>query len=651
MFRTIRRLFLPNPLDWMLKRMASRGGTKILLGWNRGLGDIPLGLYAIVQRIRQYIPEAEITFLIRENLREGFSMLEGIKILVAPDWKRGQAYSAKESLKSLGIDPKAFDLVIERPSPNDWVRKSRGTLTPRLKWDASYDALATSFSLPEGFLYIGVQLCAETNHGSWRNWPVEQWHELLSRLAKMPHVKVLLFGYGKEPEITYPNVIDLRGKTTLFELLSVIKNRCHAVVLPDSGILSMLYYLDVSFPLQVISLWTDCEGVLKQGVFSPNRELIHRPLIGQRRDPTTIASYTVLQELFPAKPLLRCQQAAHVKLRPVENVGVILLAGGQGSRLGFAGPKGLFPIQGKSLFQWICDKVDPHIPIAVMTAPCNHEATVSFFQKNGFFGKEIHFFQQGTLLMRDAKRRPLDITAPDGNGSVFKAFEQAGLNQLFAAKGIRHISVVPVENPLADPVDPSLISWALETGADAVIKCMEVEAGERAGVLIEREGRCEILEYTECYRNDLQNRFLAASGLPQNSQAHSGLAFRQGSLAPHTKPEDLPCQNPDSSSRFGIDAYEAYKYAYTGMMILSPSLMKQAAQIDLPLHWVWKQIGVYFGKKKFAWKGERFIFDLLPFANRVEALCFPRAEIYAPLKEPGNLRQIEQKLMHKSYII
>jgi ADP-heptose:LPS heptosyltransferase len=59
-------------LDWKLKKMASRGERKILLAWNRGLGDIALGLYAIIQRIREFIPDAEITFLIRENLQEGF---------------------------------------------------------------------------------------------------------------------------------------------------------------------------------------------------------------------------------------------------------------------------------------------------------------------------------------------------------------------------------------------------------------------------------------------------------------------------------------------------------------------------------------------------------------------------------------------------
>ena len=119
MFRTLARIFLPNKFDWMLKRTARKGGKKILLGWNRGLGDIALGLYAMVQRIRELVPGAEITFITRENLRDGFSMLEGVKTIIAPDWKRGSPAKIDESLK------KQFDRVVDKPSPTDWVRWQR----------------------------------------------------------------------------------------------------------------------------------------------------------------------------------------------------------------------------------------------------------------------------------------------------------------------------------------------------------------------------------------------------------------------------------------------------------------------------------------------------------------------------------------------
>lgn len=74
MFRTFSRKFLPNRLDWMLKRMAKRSGKNVLLCWNRGLGDIALGLAAIVHRINYFVPDATIHVLTRSNLEQGFSL-------------------------------------------------------------------------------------------------------------------------------------------------------------------------------------------------------------------------------------------------------------------------------------------------------------------------------------------------------------------------------------------------------------------------------------------------------------------------------------------------------------------------------------------------------------------------------------------------
>ena len=99
MFRTFSRIFLPNRLDFICRYARLRHRKRILLAWNRGLGDIALGLYAIVERIHQLIPDAEITFLIRANLQDGFSLLRGVHTIVAPDWKRGEPYDVKETLK------------------------------------------------------------------------------------------------------------------------------------------------------------------------------------------------------------------------------------------------------------------------------------------------------------------------------------------------------------------------------------------------------------------------------------------------------------------------------------------------------------------------------------------------------------------------
>ncbi len=623
----------------MLRKAARKGCLKILLGWNRGLGDIALGLYAIVHRIREFVPNAEITFLTRENLQDGFTMLENVRILAAPNWKRGEKQSVRETLGKIGLDPKHFDLIIERPSPTDWVRWQRGTLVPKLKWDPVYEDLWKSFDLPDGYTYICVQPVAETNYGLWRNWPPDRWRDLFERLEKMQNVKVLCFGFGSQPQFPFKNVIDLRGKTSLFQLLSIVKNRCKVAILPDSGILSMLYYLDAQFPIRIVSLWADPDhGILKQGVFSPNQALNHCPLIGEKRDLSSVSAKEVIDRIFPAKPLLTCPRDSEiepgsiqkiyrakeslVKLdsmrqgqieaerpdrggpspsgkgdeegrfgkvaaspnspnRTERGIGVILLAGGQGSRLGLTGPKGTFQVREKSLFQWICDQIPVDIPIAVMTSPLNHAETVAFFEKHRFFEREVGFFQQGLLPMLDEKKRPLGILAPDGNGSVFKSFAESKMIDLFEKKGIDLISIVPVENRLADPADPVFISFVRKTDADAALKCIERKAGDAMGALVEREGRIEVVEY------------------------------------------------------FDADATVQYRYSYTGMMAMKLSFMKRMAKVDLPLHCVWKK-----AKDAFAWKREMFIFDALPFADRAKALCYSRSQIYAPLKSKENLAEI-----------
>ncbi len=299
MFRTFSRHFLPNRLDWLCKRTAKRKGRKILLAWNRGLGDIALGLYAIVHRIRALVPHAEISFLVRENLLDGFSLLDGVEAFAALGWKRGEPYDVEQSLLAIGRDPKAYDLIIPWPSPSDWVRWQHGTLVPRLSWKKEYDDLWKRFSLDEGVIYIGAQASAETNYGLWRNWPEGRWREFFEGLRRYPKVRTLLFGYGNTPCYESDQIIDLRGKTTLFELLSIIKNRCSHLIAPDSGVLSMAYYLDQPFPLQVISLWADPKhGILKQNVASPNPLLVHRPLIGSHRDCSSISAESVLTTLF-----------------------------------------------------------------------------------------------------------------------------------------------------------------------------------------------------------------------------------------------------------------------------------------------------------------------------------------------------------------
>ena len=583
MFRTFARNFLPNPLDWKLKRAKKRGAKTVLLCWNRGLGDIALGLAAIIHRIRDALPDARISVLTRKNLKEGFTLLDGLEILVATDWERGGVYDWREALPG-----RSFDLVLEKPSPTDWCQWQHKRFTPRLKWVPAHDKLSEKFDLEEGFTYIGVQVVAETQYGLWRNFSLQRWNELFDRLEKRGNIKVLLFGFGSEIQFPHPMICDLRGKTSFFELLSIIKNRCTALIVPDSGLTSMTYYLDLSFPIRLITLWADPNhGILKQGVASPNPKLVHIPLIGQNRSLNSVSAEQVENALFPkktSKPLLFCESAETILPQSITQAACVIMAGGQGSRLGFLGPKGLFPLLDKTLFQHLLEKIPLAMPVAIMISPQNSEATKTYFEKNNFFGRNILFFEQTALPLLDGKYRAVGW-GPDGNGSVYASLLHSGILGQFERLGVQSVFFNPIDNPLADPADGRLL--ALDV--DVAIKCVKRIKGESMGALTEE---LSVVEY------------------------------------------------------FDVDK-DHFSYSYTGQVALSLKFIKQAANLSLPLHWVRKKASIS-GSEMSVWKREKFLFDAFPFAAKRGALCYERQMCYAPIKGAEQKEAVEKLLRKKT---
>jgi len=593
-FRTFSRRFLPNRLDWILKRAAKRGQRKILICWNRGLGDIPLGLAALTYRIFYFLPDASICILTRPNLREGFSLLKGVTTLVDPAWKRGQPTDWKQSLAKLGIPEAEFDLVLEKPSPSDWCCWQHKTFVPRLTWDPQHDALCQKFNLSDAFFTIGVQVEAETNYGLWRNWPEYRWKEFFDLLAAKGNVRVLLFGFEARQFFSHPMVIDLRGKTTLLELLSIIKNRCSAIVLPDSGILSSFYYLDVVCPMRIVSLWADPRhGILKQGVASPNPQVIHMPLIGEQKDLSTVTPQAVIEALFPkqlATPLRSCTKREEVigsSEMVLAKSGCVILAGGQGSRLGRMEPKGLFRILDKSLFQHLLEKVPVSMPIAIMTSPLNHRETVDYLERNEFFGRQITFFQQEVVDLLNENYQAVGV-GPNGNGSLYRSLVESGTLERFENVGVDTLVIVSVDNPLADPADEKLVLFHRQMETDVTIKCVERKKNESMGALGVRQNKLCIVEY------------------------------------------------------FAIEE-DKFWFSYTGQVVLSSRFIRKAACLNLPYHWVRKKSRSEEGEK-WVWKRERFLFDAFSSADSVKALCYPREMCYAPIKVDENRGAVETLL-------
>lgn len=290
---------LPNPFFLLLKKAKIRRQSRFLVLWNRGLGDIPLGLFALVQKIKTKIPHAEISFITREDLYDAFAMLDGVFVHAHPSLKRGDKPSLEELMRDLKLSPSNYDCFIEKIDTDRWLSWQLGRVTPKLIWKKNFDHLSLKFSL-KGKDYIGIHVSSETGqfYGYNKNWPKENFQKLFEKILKGNERKILLFGFKQDDDFNHQNIVDLRGKTTIFEMLSIMKNHCSHFVAPDSGILSLSYYLDERFPLKMISLWADPkQGILKQNVASPNPLYEHKPLIAPEKKIENISVEVVYREL------------------------------------------------------------------------------------------------------------------------------------------------------------------------------------------------------------------------------------------------------------------------------------------------------------------------------------------------------------------
>lgn len=284
MLKRFLRLVLPNPFKRLLKRSKKQGKRQFLILWNRGMGDIALGLYGLCLRIREYIPNAQITFLTRSDLEEAFKLLENVNVIIDPNMVRGQPYSIDSRL-----DTSQYDMILLKPDPTYWLRDQIGKVIPRLCWNSALDTPIQHKKC------VGIHVSTETGsyYGYEKNWPKIKWKELIGKLTQEMGYEVILFGLAKDADFEMCQVRDLRGKTTLFEMISVIKNECAYLIAPDSGVLSLVYYIDASFPLKIISLWSDPrQGILKAKVGSPNPLLTHSPLV--KEDLSTLPVQDVL---------------------------------------------------------------------------------------------------------------------------------------------------------------------------------------------------------------------------------------------------------------------------------------------------------------------------------------------------------------------
>jgi hypothetical protein len=274
-----------------LERAARDPRAEYLFFWNRGLGDIALGLVPLFARVRARRPDARIVVATREELRVPFQMTDADEVHVLPRLEREARLGAMEICRPLRLDPRRFAAIFEYPDPNRWIEGKRREHPPRLRWVESWNARADAL-LPEdpAVTYVGVHVSSETAryYGYRKDWPAQQWQSLFRRFGE-PRLRFVLLGYERAEAFEGANLVDLRGRTDFATLMALVRHRLAVLVAPDSGVLTMAYYIDAPFDLQVISLWADPrQGVLRQECASPNPRLVHAPLAAPGEDITRL---------------------------------------------------------------------------------------------------------------------------------------------------------------------------------------------------------------------------------------------------------------------------------------------------------------------------------------------------------------------------
>lgn len=307
-------------------------------------------------------------------------------------------------------------------------------------------------------------------------------------------------------------------------------------------------------------------------------------------------------DLFQAMP--RNEHLTHLGEKRIGEgkVAALLLAGGQGTRLGSRYlSKGFYPIgllSKRSLFAIFAGKVrsasrkwQRALPLAIMTSPLNHEAIVSYFAENGNFGlleSQLHFFQQSLLPFLDEQERQLPEKGPSGNGVAILELFRSGIAAKWEEQGVAYFTTILVDNPLADPFSACLAGFHAERDLSAITtRRRDVE--EKVGVYVVDEGRVKVCEYMEC------------------------------------PPAEWP----------------RHSYANLSQFMFSMAFAKEQAQTTLPLHKV---------KKDNYLKCEYFITDFVEKAEDFGALEMPRELVFAPLKNssgPDSIVTVQEALQRR----
>ena len=322
-------------------------------------------------------------------------------------------------------------------------------------------------------------------------------------------------------------------------------------------------------------------------------------------------------------------------------VAAVVVAGGQGTRLGFDLPKGMFPIgpvSGHSLFRIFCEQIRARsrhaghtIPNCIMTSDATHQATVNYFQQHRHFDlpkDAVHFFRQGSLPAVDIATGQALLSAPgelalspDGHGGMLRALVHSGLLDQLEKQGVETLFYHQVDNPTTQICDPAFLGWHALRQAEVSTKVVaKRSAEEKMGVAVSLNGVSQIIEYS-----DLPPELAA------KTDAQSRLWLWSGNTAIHVFQLEFLRRMASDGQAFPFHiAQKAVRHVTASGELVTP-------------------------EKPNARKFEQFIFDLLPAAKRSLIVEADRAAEFNPVKNneghdsPASCRAALQTL-HRQWV-
>lgn len=365
-------------------------------------------------------------------------------------------------------------------------------------------------------------------------------------------------------------------------------------------------------------------------------------LIGQAIHPPTPQRDSVPEQLAPADftPLppkevrdprwIQARQTGEEALR-AGRVCAFTVAGGQGTRLGFSGPKGTFgvtPVLKKSLFQVFAEKIiaanqrfETSIPWYILTSAINHGETTAFFESFDFFGldrERVHFLVQGLLPAVDENGKILlaekDSIAlsPDGHGGSLRALVRSGAIDRMEAEGTDIISYFQVDNPLVRCIDPAFIGFHLLEKSQFSSKALPKSSPEeKVGVFCRHNHKSIVIEYSDL-----------PEPLKNKRDEKGDLKFRGGSIAIHLLDRDFV---GGLISRSDAGRQLPFHIARKAVDFVDTNGVKQTAD----------------PRKPNAFKFEMFVFDALPFAENPVIIETAREDEFSPVKNDVGADSIE----------